>query len=58
MAYVADEQMICVRFTDSIEWCYEGCTAEEFEAFADASQSKGVYIHKVLNKKTHRKLIY
>jgi hypothetical protein len=58
MAYVPDQQMICVRLADGLEWCYEGCSPEEFEAFSDASQSKGQYIHQVLNKKTHRKLVY
>jgi hypothetical protein len=59
VAYVAEQQWICVRFVkDGVEWCYEGCSADEFEQFCAPGQSKGKFIHDVLNAKLHHKLIY
>lgn len=51
VAYVSDQEMICVRFPNGKEWCYEACTQEEFDAFCALGTSKGLYIHNVLNRK-------
>lgn len=58
MAYVADQELICVRFPDGVEWCYDGCSQDEFDVFADTATSKGRYISTVLNKKLYRRLVY
>ncbi len=58
MAYGAKDAAIFVRFTDGVEWRYENCSQEEYEQFSDSSQSKGKYIHHILNKKPHSKLVY
>jgi hypothetical protein len=59
VAYVSEHQWICVRFSrDGVEWCYEGCSLEEFEMFCALGQSKGGFIKEVLNGKLHHKLVY
>jgi len=56
MAYDEEEEAILVRFKkDEVEWCYEGCPPHVWEEFSDPGQSKGQYIHQVLNHKSHRR---
>ncbi|MDQ1500734.1 MAG: hypothetical protein QOF36_501 [Microbacteriaceae bacterium] len=58
MAYDVEAEAIFVRFTkDEVEWCYEECPPHVWEEFSNPAQSKGQYIHQVLNHKTnHRHL--
>ncbi len=58
VAYVADQELICVRFPNGVEWCYNGCTQDEYDAFSESATSKGGYINDVLNKKLHHRLVY
>jgi hypothetical protein len=58
MAFVAQQELICVRFPDGVEWCYNGCTPDEYATFSDPATSKGRYINDVLNKKLNDRLLY
>jgi hypothetical protein len=56
MAYDEGEEAIFVRFTkDEIEWCYEACPPHVWEEFSNPAQSKGRYIHDVLNHKPYHR---
>lgn len=50
-AYDPDTETIYVRFPDGVEWCYRACPPDIWEAFSAAGQSRGQYIHQVLNLK-------
>jgi KTSC domain len=56
MAYDEAGEAILVRFAkDEVEWCYEGCPLHVWEEFSDPAQSKGSYIHEILNHKPHHR---
>ena len=50
-AYNPETETIYVRFPDGVEWCYSGCPPHVWEAFRAPGQSRGKYIHEVLNYK-------
>jgi len=54
-AYDAEAEVIYVRFTDGTEYCYEACPPHVWEEFTAPGQSRGKYIHDVLNYKPHHK---
>jgi len=49
--YDAASETIYVRFPNGIEWWYSGCPPHIWEAFTAPGQSRGQYIHQVLNFK-------
>jgi hypothetical protein len=55
MAYDEDEEVIYVRFPDSVEWLYEQCPPAVWREFSAPGQSKGRYIHEFLNHKPNRR---
>jgi KTSC domain len=55
MAYDEDEEVIYVRFPDGVEWLYEQCPPTVWREFSDPGQSKGRYIHDILNHKPNRR---
>lgn len=52
-AYDATTETIYVRFPNGIEWYYEACPPDVWEAFSAEGQSRGSFIHQVLNHKPH-----
>ena len=48
-AYDAESETIYVRFPEGVEWCYSGCPPHIWEEFTAPGQSRGQYIHRVLN---------
>ena len=50
-AYDADAQRIYVRFPKGVEWWYGACSASVWAEFTAPGQSRGTYIHTVLNQK-------
>ncbi|MFN8546601.1 MAG: KTSC domain-containing protein [Candidatus Eisenbacteria bacterium] len=50
-AYDAEAERIYVRFPNGIEWWYAACPRNVWEAFSAFGQSRGQYIHQVLNHK-------
>lgn len=52
-AYLADEQIILVRFPDGVEWAYLECPPHIWEEFTDPRQSRGAYISSVLDSKPY-----
>lgn len=55
VAYDQDAEMICVRFPNDVEWCYEGCPPRVWEDFMAPGASKGRFIHDVLNHQPHHR---
>jgi len=50
-AYDATTETIYVRFPNGVEWRYAACSLEVWQAFRAPGQSRGKYIHDVLNHK-------
>jgi hypothetical protein len=50
-AYDASMETIYVRFPNGVEWRYAACPPQIWEAFRAQGQSRGKYIHEVLNHK-------
>jgi hypothetical protein len=50
-AYDASAERIYVRFPNGVEWWYDACPPDVWEAFTLPGQSRGEYIHQVLNFK-------
>ena len=50
-AYDADAQRIYVRFPEGVEWWYGACSASVWAEFTAPGQSRGKYIHTVLDHK-------
>lgn len=50
-AYDGENESIYVRFPDGTEWCYRNCPPSVWEEFTRPGQSRGQYIHQVLNHK-------
>ncbi|KAE8762515.1 KTSC domain-containing protein [Georgenia thermotolerans] len=55
VAYDAENETICVRFPNDVEWCYEACPPHVWEDFMAPGVSKGKFIHDVLNHQTHHR---
>lgn len=49
--YDPEMETIYVRFPNGVEWYYSACPPHEWEAFTAPGQSRGQYIHQVLNFK-------
>ena len=54
-AYDPETETIYVRFRDGVEWQYSACPPNVWTAFSAPGQSRGKYIHAVLNHKPHRR---
>ena len=52
-AYEAETERIYVRFTDGVEWWYAACPPQVWQEFTTPGQSRGQFIHEVLNHKPH-----
>lgn len=50
-AYDPDTETIYVRFPNNVEWWYSACPPNVWEEFTAPGQSRGKYIHQVLNHK-------
>lgn len=50
-AYDAEAERIYVRFPNGVEWWYAACPRNVWEEFTALGQSRGQYIHDVLNHK-------
>jgi hypothetical protein len=50
-AYVPETETIYVRFLDGVEWYYAACPTHVWEEFSAPGQSRGKYIHRILNHK-------
>jgi hypothetical protein len=50
-AYSSETETIYVRFPDGVEWWYAACPPHIWEQFTAPGQSRGQYIHTVLNFK-------
>jgi len=50
-AYDAAAECIYVRFEDGVEWCYEACPLDVWQAFTAPGQSRGQYLNRVLKYK-------
>lgn len=49
--YLPEQEIILVRFPNGVEWQYKACPLSEWIAFTAPGQSRGSYIHEVLNHK-------
>ena len=54
-AYNASTDTIYVRFTDGVEWQYSACAPDVWAEFR--TQSRGGYIHRVLNHKPNGRYV-
>jgi hypothetical protein len=52
-AYDPETETIYVRFLDGIEWYYSNCPPHVWDEFTAPGQSRGKYIHNILNYKPH-----
>jgi KTSC domain len=50
-AYDQDSETIYVRFPDGVEWWYAACPPHVWAEFTSPGQSRGQYLHQVLNFK-------
>ncbi len=50
-AYDPETERIYVRFPTGVEWWYAACHMQVWEEFSAPGQSRGEYIHRVLNHK-------
>jgi hypothetical protein len=50
-AYDQGSETIYVRFPDGAEWWYSACPRSVWDEFTAPGQSRGRYIHRVLNYK-------
>jgi len=50
-AYDESTETILVRFPDGVEWYYSACPKSVWDEFTAPGQSRGQYIHQVLNHK-------
>jgi KTSC domain-containing protein len=50
-AYDPETETIYVRFPNGVEWQYQACPPQVWEAFTAPGQSRGQYISQVLNYK-------
>lgn len=54
-AYDPETETIYVRFPNGIEWCYEACPPDVWEAFTGPGQSRGAFVREVLDSKPHHR---
>ena len=54
-AYDPESERILVRFPNGVEWCYEACPPDVWIAFTAPGQSRGQFIHQVLDQKPHHR---
>ena len=52
-AYDPEAETIYVRFPGGVEWRYSACPPAVWAEFTAPGQSRGGYIHRVLNYKPH-----
>jgi hypothetical protein len=50
-AYDPETETIYVRFPNGVEWWYAGCPPYVWEEYSAPGQSRGQYIHTILNFK-------
>lgn len=50
-AYDVDGERIFVRFPNGVEWWYAACPSQVWQEFTALGQSRGQYIHRVLDHK-------
>lgn len=50
-AYDPETETIYVRFPNGVEWFYAACPLDVWQEFIAPGQSRGKYIHDVLNLK-------
>ncbi len=50
-AYDPETERIYVRFPNEVEWWYAACPPHVWEEFTASGQSRGQYIHRILNHK-------
>ncbi len=50
-AYDPETEQIFVRFPDGVEWWYAACSPNVWQEFTSPGQSRGQYIHRVLDHK-------
>ncbi len=50
-AYDPETERIYVRFKDGVEWWYAACPPQVWQEFTSLGQSRGQYIHRVLDLK-------
>jgi hypothetical protein len=50
-AYLAEHEMILVRFPDGVEWSYSACPPNVWGEFTAPGQSRGQFIARVLDAK-------
>lgn len=50
-AYLADREIILVRFPNGAVWAYRNCSLADWHAFTAPGQSRGKFIATVLDKK-------
>ena len=50
-AYIAEREIILVRFTDGVEYAYYACPPHVWNEFTAPGQSRGGYIAQVLDAK-------
>lgn len=50
-AYDEKNERILVRFPDGVEWWYGACSPSVWREFSAQGQSRGGYIHRVLDHK-------
>lgn len=56
-AYDEALEMIFVRFPNGVEWSYAACPRHVWEEFTAYGQSRGQYIHQVLNAKPNGRFV-
>ena len=56
-AYDPDTETILVRFPDEVEWCYEACPPSVWRAFTAPGQSRGEFIHDILDHKPNHRFV-
>ena len=56
-AYDPTTESILVRFPDGVEWCYEACPPDVWRAFTAPGQSRGEFIHNILNHKPNHRFV-
>ena len=54
-AYDPETERIYVRFPEGVEWWYAACPPQVWEEFTAPGQSRGKYIHGVLDHKPNRR---
>ncbi|SIM23026.1 hypothetical protein [Mycobacteroides abscessus] len=54
-AYLPERGSILVRFIDGVEWEYRNCSLDVWKAFTAPGQSRGEFIHDVLDHQPHGK---